>query len=161
MIEYSPAAASVCPRERSPKGRGGELCPPVEPPDSNAGYRLREMLRRAAMNYEDFARAIGKAGGSSVQRYLDPDRDSIPLHLIEPIASALVGRGTPPITQAEVKALAWPSASAKTARHGDIDLAVVAEVAAHLCRALSAGGRRVYAEDLAAMLHDALQRICR
>jgi phage repressor protein C with HTH and peptisase S24 domain len=71
----------------------------------SAGARLREMLRRAGMSYDDFARAIGKRRGSSVQRYLDPDRDDIPLNLIEPIASALVGRGRPAITREEIFSL--------------------------------------------------------
>jgi hypothetical protein len=73
--------------------------------DLSAGERLREMVRRAEMTYGELAHAIGKRGGSSVQRYLAPERDSIPIELVEKLASALVGRGRPAITREEVFAL--------------------------------------------------------
>jgi phage repressor protein C with HTH and peptisase S24 domain len=71
----------------------------------SAGDRLREMVRRAGMNYDDFAKSIGFRRGSSVQRYLDPDREYIEIRLCERIAQALVGRGSPPIAREEVYAL--------------------------------------------------------
>jgi hypothetical protein len=73
--------------------------------DLSAGERLREMVRRAGLTYEDFAHAIGRRGGSSVQRYMAPERNSIPIEMVERIASALVGRGRPAITREEVFAL--------------------------------------------------------
>lgn len=55
----------------------------------------------------DFACFMGLAGGSSYQRFESEERQKfMPREHIEKLAAAIVGQGTPPVTQEEVMALA-------------------------------------------------------
>jgi SOS-response transcriptional repressor LexA len=56
---------------------------------------------------ERFARAMGFAYGSSVERYIDPEKygpekTGLPGHLIRKAIDAFAGQGEPPITEAEL-----------------------------------------------------------
>lgn len=76
---------------------------------------LRGLRKRAGLSMEALAQMAGYKGASSIQRYENPDqfrKRFLPFDVVERFASALVGRGNPPITQAEVFAMAGPIAQA-------------------------------------------------
>ena len=71
--------------------------------------RLKAIRERSGRSMAAVAKAVGYSGASSYQRYEDDatfTKKYIPLDLAEKLAQALVGRGKPPITEAEVLALA-------------------------------------------------------
>lgn len=76
----------------------------------NAYEMLRELVEeRCDITRDGLARMLGKKGGSSVQRYLEPDKwngKPLRIELVQDLDRSLVGKGTPPITRAEVWALA-------------------------------------------------------
>lgn len=59
---------------------------------------------------DELARAIGYSRASSIQRYESPDykKDTLSFDLVQKIAKAIAGKGTPPIEVDEVWALARP-----------------------------------------------------
>lgn len=69
------------------------------------------MRERAEMSMDDLARAMGYSRASSIQRYEDPSlykKEFIAPELVLKMIKALVGKGEPPITAAEVWSLARP-----------------------------------------------------
>ncbi len=71
--------------------------------------RLRDRLGAAGrpLSIERFARAMDFAYGSSVERYIDPekygvDKTGLPGHLIRKAIDAFAGHGDPPITEDEL-----------------------------------------------------------
>ena len=73
---------------------------------------LRELLRRSGMNQAETARAMGKKAPSSIQRYfLDYRHSTLNLAIAKEFARAWAGKGSPPITEAEILALAGIGAS--------------------------------------------------
>jgi len=76
---------------------------------------LRGLRKRAGLSMEALAQMSGYKGASSIQRYENADhfrKRFLPFDVVERFAQALVGRGHPPITQAEVFAMAGPIAQA-------------------------------------------------
>ena len=74
----------------------------------NVPTTLRKLRKRAGLSLDRFAKAAGFSGSSSVQRYFEDDygEPTLRLETARRFAKALVGRGTPPISEAEVLALA-------------------------------------------------------
>jgi transcriptional regulator with XRE-family HTH domain len=74
--------------------------------ETNApALRLRNLRNRAGLSMADMAKALDMAGASSYQRYEDPDlftKNFLPWHITKRVAALLVGKGSPPITRAEV-----------------------------------------------------------
>lgn len=72
--------------------------------------KLKEIRERVGFSMEKLAKAMGMAAGSSYQRYEDEESyvrsKFMRPDLVEKIASAVVGRGNPPVTRDEVLALA-------------------------------------------------------
>jgi len=76
---------------------------------------LRGLRKRAGLSMDALAQLAGYKGASSIQRYENPDqfhKKFLPFDVVERFANALVGRGHPPIQQAEVFAMAGPIAQA-------------------------------------------------
>lgn len=75
--------------------------------EQTTGERLAAFRIRSGMTFNALAVAAGYAGGSSIQKYLDPAYDQ-PLSVDVAIrfANALEGKGSPPITRVEVLSLA-------------------------------------------------------
>ncbi|MEP0323264.1 S24 family peptidase [Bauldia litoralis] len=76
--------------------------------DSHASHRLRRLRERLGLSMEDFAKALGYKGQSSVQRYEDPDQypdGSLPPRFIAKLLDYLPGKGQPPVTVDEVTSL--------------------------------------------------------
>lgn len=72
---------------------------------STVGERFNALRERAGLSMEKLARAMGLAGRSGIQRYLEPHYDpegGLPTDKLESAIAALVGKGSPPITQEEV-----------------------------------------------------------
>ena len=77
----------------------------------SASERLEQLRTRAGLSIKKLAVAMGYAGASSIQRYLDMETYGtgyFPRDLVERIEEALVGKGVPPISREEVWALAGP-----------------------------------------------------
>lgn len=75
----------------------------------SAAITLRKLLARSELSLGKVATAAGYAGPSSIQRYFDPDTyeaERISVELAEKLVRAFVGRGQPPITEAEIMSLA-------------------------------------------------------
>jgi transcriptional regulator with XRE-family HTH domain len=71
--------------------------------------RLRELRERAGVSMQTLAKLMGKRGASSYQRYENPalfKKDYLPIGIADALADALAGKGNPPVTRAEVFALA-------------------------------------------------------
>lgn len=68
---------------------------------------LRALLKRAGISMERLARDMGYAHASGIQRYLSDTypKDRLDLDIAAKFARGLVGRGVPPITEAEVMSL--------------------------------------------------------
>lgn len=74
---------------------------------SHISDTLTELRQRSGLSLSQTARAMGKAGPSSIQRYfLDYRDETLDLRIAREFAAAWVGRGNPPITEQEVLALA-------------------------------------------------------
>lgn len=70
------------------------------------GQILRGLMERADLSVRAFAQRAGYSHGSGVQRYIEPEYDSaLPNQVAIKLADALDGRGSPPITRAEVLVL--------------------------------------------------------
>lgn len=68
---------------------------------------LSQLRHRSGLSLGETARAMGKAGPSSIQRYfLDYREPTIDLKIAREFCRAWVGRGSPPITEAEILVLA-------------------------------------------------------
>lgn len=83
------------------------------------GETIADLVKRADMSMRAFAKACGYAAASGVQRYMDPDFDaSLSPTVAAKMAGALVGKGTPPIDEAEVYALVrLPQSNAVTVQY--------------------------------------------
>ena len=71
--------------------------------------RLKSLRTRAGMSMADVAKALGLRGPSSYQRYEDEaltKDDSIPFKVVKKLLPILVGKGSPPVMEIEVLALA-------------------------------------------------------
>ncbi len=76
---------------------------------------LRGLRKRAGFSMEALAQLAGYKGASSIQRYENEEqfrKRFLPFDVVERFAAALVGRGQPPISEAEVFAMAGPIAKA-------------------------------------------------
>lgn len=73
---------------------------------ATTGEILRGLMTRAGLTVREFSKGAGYATGSGVQRFIEPDFDG-PLQpkIANKLADALEGRGTQPVTRAEVMAL--------------------------------------------------------
>ncbi|HEV7436112.1 MAG TPA: LexA family transcriptional regulator [Pseudorhizobium sp.] len=73
--------------------------------------KFRSLRDRAGLSMDELAKAMGYARASSIQRYENPDeytKQFISPELVMKMITALVGKGEPPITAAEVWSLARP-----------------------------------------------------
>lgn len=74
---------------------------------------LTSLYKRSGYtSYEKLAKAMGRAHGSSVQRYFDEEGRKgkyLSADFVEALAGALIGHGAPPITAVEVWQLAGPT----------------------------------------------------
>lgn len=79
------------------------------------GVILRDLMIRAGLTIRGFAQAAGYKHGSGVQRYVEPDFDGmLSPSVAKKMASALAGRGEPPIDEREIFSLVGiPEANAK------------------------------------------------
>lgn len=71
--------------------------------------KFRELRIRSDLSMNALAKAMGYRGPSSIQRYENPvqfTKRYLPVDIAERFANAVEGRGTPPITKAEVMQLA-------------------------------------------------------
>lgn len=78
------------------------------------GDRLRALRQRAGLSRAQLAKMCGVAGMTTVQYWEAGDRPGskpLPGHVVVMLAGALVGRGNPPITPAEIAALGDGSAA--------------------------------------------------
>lgn len=74
--------------------------------NESTGAAVARLRLRSGLSVRDLAVAAGYNHGSGVQRYLDPAYDKrLPVEVADRLASALVGKGDPPITRDEVIAL--------------------------------------------------------
>ena len=76
------------------------------------GIALRRLWMRSGLSMQELALAAGYKAASGIQRYLDPAHAKpLAVDLARRLAETLAGRGLPPITEAEVLALAgYPTA---------------------------------------------------
>jgi SOS-response transcriptional repressor LexA len=80
--------------------------------------RIRQMMHRAGLSMDELARSMGYARASSIQRYLtdgEYKKPFITVELARKLEGALLGRGTPPISSAEIMQLTgvdWPTEAA-------------------------------------------------
>jgi SOS-response transcriptional repressor LexA len=73
--------------------------------------KVRSLRSRADLSLDALAQQIGYKGASSVQRYENPNEYAggyLKRDLVSKLEAALVGKGSPPITRAEVWELAGP-----------------------------------------------------
>lgn len=73
--------------------------------------RVRALRKRAGLSMAAFAKLVGMAGASSVQRYESPTDYAggyLKRDLVASFAKALIGKGHPPIAHEEVWELAGP-----------------------------------------------------
>lgn len=78
-------------------------------PSAPVATKLKIVRERSGLSMAEVAKSLGFRGASSYQRYEDASlftKKYLPLDLTEKLARALVGRGVPPITAAEIMALA-------------------------------------------------------
>lgn len=78
-------------------------------PPKNPANQLRSLRERAGLPMSAMARSLGLRGASSYQRYENPDmfkKEFLPLDKARRLCRTIVGKGTPPITESEVLALA-------------------------------------------------------
>lgn len=83
----------------------GEDTGMVTPPENPSAIALKKLRDRADLSLDKLAKDAGFKSASGIQRYESPtDRTSpyIPMDVTERLASALKGRGDPPITEVEV-----------------------------------------------------------
>lgn len=90
---------------------------PLPPMDESAEAitgRVRTLRKRAGLSLADFAKELGMAGASSIQRYESPTDyrgGYLKRDLVALMERALVRRGSPPISREEVWELAGPEFS--------------------------------------------------
>lgn len=78
-------------------------------PKYTAPAQLRKLILRSGLSQARVAKGSGYATASGIQRYVDDKQFTdkyLPLGVVKNLAKALVGRGIPPVTEAEVLALA-------------------------------------------------------
>lgn len=73
--------------------------------DTHVSMKLRSLRERAGLSMDAMAKALGFRGPSSYQRYENPDlftKSALPNHLTGKIGHVLIGKGAPPISEAEI-----------------------------------------------------------
>ncbi len=71
--------------------------------NTTMGAKFRDLVRRSGMTYRDLAAAAGFSAASGVQRYVDVHNDKpMSVDVAKRFASAMAGKGTPPIEVAEI-----------------------------------------------------------
>jgi hypothetical protein len=88
-------------------------------PPKNPANQLRTLRERAGLPMSEMARSLGLRGASSYQRYENPEmfkREFLPLEKARRLCRLIVGKGTPPITESEVLALAGQEGRMATPR---------------------------------------------
>ena len=81
----------------------------MAPNDLSLPAALKALRLRSGLSMADVARGLGFAGASSYQRYEDPGlyrKGHLPVDLVSKLITVLEGHGDPPITRAEIAALA-------------------------------------------------------
>lgn len=89
--------------------------PPMDDTAESITGRVRALRKRAGMSMDQFAKALGMKGGSSVQRYEDPQAYAggyLRRDLVAQMAQVLTRKGNPPISNEEVWELAGPEFAA-------------------------------------------------
>jgi hypothetical protein len=80
---------------------------------TNAYKRLDELRKHAGFtSIESLAKSMGYKGASSIQRYLSPGMDELPLDMAIKFSKVLAGKGDPPVSRNEVLELAKEELSA-------------------------------------------------
>lgn len=70
------------------------------------GAKFRALVERSGMNYRELAKSAGFSAASGIQRYVDVHNDkAMGVDVAKRFAAAMVGRGSPPIEEAEVLVL--------------------------------------------------------
>ena len=68
------------------------------------------LRKRAGLSFDSLAKGMGYKSGSSIQRYLSEEyaekRDFLPLEVVRKAIPVLRDKGAPPISEAEIMALA-------------------------------------------------------
>lgn len=105
---------------------------------------LRKLIERSGVSQEKVAQAAGYAFASGLQRYISDDyaKPFLPRELVEKLKKPLVGKGTPPITEDEIYALAG-----LLQRTVEIPGAPMVEVAALSVEGAMGGGAVVESEE--------------
>lgn len=101
---------------------------------SSITEKLKALRQRAGLPMEEAAKALGFARASSYQYYESPtgyDRDRLPAHMIEKLRAAFVGKGMPPIVDADIDELADGSAEVGAPKSVPLVGAEVTLVGAH------------------------------
>lgn len=79
--------------------------------DQGVTAKFRALRERAGLSLASLAKGMGYKNSSSIQRYENPDlytKDFLTADVAQKLVKALAGKGTPPITEAEVWELAYP-----------------------------------------------------
>ena len=82
------------------------------------GAKFRALVERSGMNYRDLAKAAGFSAASGIQRYVDVHNDKpMGVDVAKRFAAAMVGKGSPAITEGEVLVLTgfFPTVSVSNA----------------------------------------------
>ncbi|WP_176086924.1 LexA family transcriptional regulator [Martelella sp. HB161492] len=82
--------------------------------DLSVTDKFKALRDRADLSLAALAKAMGYRNSSSIQRYENADlytKEFLSADIAQKLARAVVGRGSPPITEAEVWALAYPQAT--------------------------------------------------
>lgn len=81
--------------------------------EENTGATLLALKERSGLSLRKIALGAGYAGASSIQAYFNEDyEERLPPQVAEKLVKALVGKGIPPITAAEINGLAAYSTGA-------------------------------------------------
>lgn len=101
MIGHTPAVRVPC---KSVKLESVHV--PCDEDAMATGSKFRALVERSGIPYRDLAKAAGFSAASGIQRYVDVNYDKpLSLGLAKRFISAMEGKGTPPITAAEIMEL--------------------------------------------------------
>ncbi|MGY2995479.1 S24 family peptidase [Mesorhizobium sp. URHB0026] len=87
------------------------LVRPMDSSPESIASRMRKLRERTDLSIDDMAKAMGYAGASSIQRYLDPGKlkpGYLKRDFVAKVEKVLLGKGNPPITRPEIWELAGP-----------------------------------------------------
>lgn len=82
--------------------------------DPHVTAKFRELRDRAGMTLSSLAKAMGYRNSSSIQRYENSEqytKEFLSADITKKLATAVVGKGNPPISEREVWALAYPKST--------------------------------------------------